>query len=95
MLLRAFDKTVRRKPLAGAVDAGVLWELNRFLLESHCKKRSCAKTMLLMLISISLLASSELILTPEGQSVKTTVRKQFRRLRLIHAVASAARAASF
>ena len=32
---------------------GVLSELNRFRLGSHCKKRSCAKTLLLMLIDIS------------------------------------------
>ncbi len=72
----------RQKEAARPVDAG------------HYGKRSCTKTLLLMLINISLLASSELIRTPEGQSVKTTVRKQFRRLRLIHAVASG-RASSF
>src|SRR5579864_7549030 len=44
MLWRAFDKTVRRKPLAGCGGRGVLWELNRFRLGSHCQKRSCAKT---------------------------------------------------
>jgi len=71
----------------------VLWELNRFRLGSHCKKRSCAKSRLLMLIDILLLSSSEVILTPDGQD--HTVRKQFRRLHLIHAVASAARASSF
>ena len=70
--LRAFDKTVRRKPLAGCGGRGVLWDLNRFRLGSHCNKRSCAKTPLLMLIDILLLASSEVILAPEGQSVKTT-----------------------
>jgi len=62
---------------------------------ANCKKRSLAKSQLLMLIDILLLASSEVILTPDGQSVKTTVREQIRRLALIHAVASAARAASF
>jgi len=70
--LRAFDKTVRRKPLAGCGGRGVLWDLNRFRLGSNCNKRSCAKTPLLMLIDILLLASSEVILAPEGQSVKTT-----------------------
>ena len=70
--LRAFDKTARRKPRAGCGGRGVLWELNRFRLGSHCNKRSCAKTPLLMLIDILLLASSEVILAPEGQSVKTT-----------------------
>ena len=53
----------------GAADAGYL---NRFRLGSHCNKRSCAKTPLLMLIDILLLASSEVILAPEGQSVETT-----------------------
>jgi len=57
-----------------------------------------------MLIDILLLASSEVILTPDGQSVKTTVRRpQFgdhssdtvQTLASIYAVASAARAASF
>src|SRR5882724_2462200 len=43
-LWRAFDKTVRRKPLAGAADAGMLWELNRFRLGNRCKKRSYAKS---------------------------------------------------
>ena len=73
----------------------MLWELNRFRIGSHCKKRSCAKTPLLMLIDILLPSSRVVILTPDGQSVKTTVRKQFRRLRPKHAAASAARAASF
>jgi hypothetical protein len=86
MLLRAFDKTVRRNPLAGCGGRGMLWELNRFQPGSHCKKRSCGKTSLLMLINILLLRSSEVILTPEGQSVKTTDACG------IHAVASAARA---
>jgi hypothetical protein len=41
------------------------------------------KSPLLMLIDILLLSSSEVIVTPNGQSVKThTARKQFRRLRL-------------
>src|SRR5207302_11516461 len=66
--LRAFDKTARRKPRAGCGGRGVLWELNRFRLGSHCNKRSCAKTPLLMLIDILLLASSEVILAPEGRS---------------------------
>ena len=50
---------------------GVLWELNRFRLGSHCKNRSYAKSPLLMLIDILLLLSSEVIVTPNGQSVKT------------------------
>ena len=50
MLLRAFDKTVRRKPLAGCGGRGVLWELNRFRPGSHCKKGSYGETLLLMLI---------------------------------------------
>lgn len=53
----------------------MLWELNRFWLGSGCKKRGCAKSPLLMLIDILLLASNDVILEPDDQSVKTTVRK--------------------
>jgi hypothetical protein len=38
----------RRKPLAGAADAGVLWEFNRF--EKACQTGILAKTLLLMLM---------------------------------------------
>ena len=52
MLWRAFDKTVRRKPLAGAADAGMLWEFNRFLPEKPCQTVSLAKRLLLMLTDV-------------------------------------------
>ena len=56
----------------GCGGRGVLWELNRFWTGSHCRKRSYSKSPLLMLIDILLLSSSEVIVTPNGQSVKTT-----------------------
>ena len=58
---RAFDKTVRRKPLAGAADAG-LWEFNRFLPEKPCQTGILAKRFLLMLIDVELLATIRIIL---------------------------------
>ena len=61
-----FRQNRQKEAARGCGGRGALWELNRHLLESHCKKKSCTKTLLLMLINISLLASSELILTPEG-----------------------------
>src|SRR5229473_5635486 len=47
----------------GCGGRGVLWELNRCLLGSHCRKRSYATSPLLMLIDILLLSSSEVIVT--------------------------------
>jgi hypothetical protein len=60
-----------KKAGRGCGGRGVLWELNRFRLGSHCRNRSYAKSPLLMLIDILLLSASEVIVTPNGQSVKT------------------------
>jgi len=53
---RAFDKAVRRKPLAGAADAGRLWEFNRFLPEKL--PDGIVPNVVLMFIDVQLLATS-------------------------------------
>jgi hypothetical protein len=66
------------------------WEFNRFLPEKPCQTGSLAKRLLLMLIDVQLLAAIYVILPrrhPLFKRVPTLVS--------IHAVASAARAASF
>ena len=47
VLGRAFDTAVRRKPLAGAADAGC-YGINRFLTEKPCQTGTLAKTTLLI-----------------------------------------------
>jgi hypothetical protein len=39
----AFEKAVRRKPLAFAVEAGYLWNFNRFSPGKPCQNRNSAK----------------------------------------------------
>jgi hypothetical protein len=54
---RAFDKAVRRKPLAGAADAGCYGNSIDFLPEKPCQTRTLVKRLLLMLIDVGLLAT--------------------------------------
>ena len=79
----------------GCGGRGVLWELNRFRFGSHCRNRSYAKSSLLMLIDILLLSASEVIVTPTVSRSRPHSSETVQTLASIHAVASAARAASF
>src|SRR5437899_9001823 len=90
---RAFDTAVRRKPLAGAGRG--LWKFNRFSPENHCQKRDSAKTLLLMLIDVVVLAFIWIIVARGGLLFKTTVQTTVSNACISHALASAARAASF
>jgi hypothetical protein len=91
---RAFDTAVRRKPLAGAADA-VYGKFNRFSPGNHCQKRDSAKTLLLMLIDVVVLAFIWIIVARGGLLFKTTVQTTVSNACISHALASAARAASF
>src|SRR5437667_6733227 len=68
---RAFDTAVRRKPLAGAADAVYG---NSIDFENHCQKRDSAKTLLLMLIDVVVLAFIWIIVARGGLLFKTTVQ---------------------
>lgn len=48
-----------------AADAG-LWIFNRFSPEKHCQRRDSAKTLLLMVIDVVVLAFIWIILVPDG-----------------------------
>jgi hypothetical protein len=88
MLWRAFDKTVRRKPLAFAVDA-VYGEFNRFVLEIIARKGVARKAWLLIFVNVQVLAftrswyAAAVLLSSADMFAPT------------HAVASAAQVASF
>src|SRR5205807_9309392 len=81
-----------------------LWIFNRFSAGNRCRKRDSAKTLLLMLIDVAVTAFSWIILTRGGPlfkttvqdvSVQTTVQTTVSNACISHALASAARAASF
>ena len=91
MLGRAFDKTVRRKPLAGAADAGCYGNSIDFSLEVIAKTGVAERTLLLMLIDV-LLPQIHLRHPSADSSI---MQERFSDVCAIHAVASAARAASF
>ena len=88
MLWRAFDKTVRRKPLAFAADA-VYGNSIDLELEVIAKKGVVRKALLLMLVSIQLFAFTPVMVRHGSSSFKRGYAGT------IHAAASAARAASF
>ena len=69
----------------------MLWEFNRFLPEKPCQTGTLVKRLLLMLIDVGLLATSESSYLRRHPFFKRAVPT----LVSIHAVASAARAASF
>jgi len=85
----AFDKAVSNGHPRGCGGHG-LWKFNQFLPQKHCQKRDWTKTLLLMLIDMVVLGFICVILAPVGPFFKTTVQSLLRRLRLIHAIASAA-----
>src|SRR6266567_2635894 len=89
---RAFDTAVRRKPLAGAADAVYG---NSIDFQNRCQKRDSAKTLLLMLIDVVVLAFIWIIVARGGLLFKTTVQTTVSNACISHALASAARAASF
>jgi hypothetical protein len=89
MLWRAFDKTVRRKPLAFAADA-VYGNSIDLELEVVAKKGLVRKALLLMFVNVLLLAFTPMISTPLLFFFQAKIT-----LAPVHAAASAARAASF
>jgi len=88
MVWRAFDKTVRRKPLAFAADA-VYGNSIDLKLEVAAKKRVVRKALLLMFINVLLLAFTPVMLRHGSSFFKRST------LAPVHAAASAAPAASF
>src|SRR5438309_11066542 len=91
---RAFDTAVRRKPLAGAADA-VYGNSIDFRLEIIARSGIRQKTLLLMLIDVVVLAFIWIIVARGGLLFKTTVQTTVSNACISHALASAARAASF
>ena len=69
MLWRAFDKTVRRKPLAFAADA-VYGNSIDLELEVVAKKRVARKALLLMFVNVLLLAFTPMIVRRGPSSFK-------------------------
>jgi hypothetical protein len=69
----------------------VLWEFNRFLPEKPCQTGIFTKRLLLMLIDVGRLATMR---HPTAGAIRCS-KGAVRRLVSIHALASAARAASF
>ena len=88
MSWRAFDKTVRREPLAFAVDS-VYGNSIDLELEVIAKKEVVRKALSLMFVNVLLLAFTPMIVTPR------LFFFQAKALAPIHAAASAAYAASF
>ena len=88
-LWRAFDKTVRRKPLAGAADAAYGFSMD-FGLKVVVRSGIRQKTLLLMLIDVVVLAFTWITLTRGGPLFKTTVQTTVSITCISHALASAA-----
>jgi len=68
----------------------MLWKFNRFLPEKPCQKGIVAKTLLLMLIDVALLATIGIILPRAPSAVQGAVPRRPRFVS-IYALASAAR----
>ena len=85
----------RQKEAARGCGGRGLWKFNRFSSGNRCQKRDSAKTMLLMLIDVVVLAFMWIIVARGGLLFKTRVQTTISNTCISHALASAARAASF
>jgi hypothetical protein len=85
----------RQKEAARGCGGRGLWKFNRFSPGNRCQKRDSAKTLLLMLIDVVVLAFIWIIVARGGLLFKTTVQTIVSNACISHALASAARAASF
>src|SRR5437762_6296847 len=91
----ARDRYSREKEAARGCGGRGLWKVNRFSPGNRCQKRNAAKTLLLMLIDVVVLAFIWIIVARGGLLFKTTVQTTVSNACISHALASAARAASF
>src|ERR1700694_4364141 len=64
----------RQKEAARGCSGRGLWKFNRFSPGKHCQKRDSAKTLLLMLIDVVVLAFMWIIVARGGLLFKTTVQ---------------------
>src|SRR6202022_4479168 len=85
----------RQKEAARGCGGRGLWKFNRFSPGKHCQKRDSAKTLLLMLIDVVVLAFIWIIVARAGLLFKTTVQTTVSNACISHALAPAARAPCF
>ena len=89
-----FRYSRQKEAARGCGGRGMLWKFNRFLPEKPCQTGTLAKTLLLMLIDVVVLAFIWIIVARGGLLFKTTVQTTVSNACISHALASAARAAS-